>query len=230
MRLEASTDGRELTLDALDAAMGQRRLSARGRSSLALPLADATLDVELEEPVTGVRAATVHLALDRGVLRVDLPHSETAAGPVVARLEIPLGALARMPELAEAMRTAPVVKADGPVHLQLWAPQVDTCAVLQALSLSERPERAIFRPRHRGLARSRRPDRPDWERDGREPPPLHGHPGGDDVRDACGWTRSPTASSCNRWHSWWPVPASRQAARSCCGRAGSPARMRWPRW
>ena len=144
MRLEASTDGRELTLGALDATVGQRRLSARGRSSVALPLVDATLDVELEEPFNGVRAATVHLELDRGVLRVNMPSSETAAGPVAARIEIPLGALARMPLLAETMRTAPVVTADGPVHLQLWAPRVDTCAVQQALGRPERPERASF--------------------------------------------------------------------------------------
>lgn len=144
VHLEATTDGRELTLDALDAAMGERRLSARGRSSLALPLADAALDVELEEPAAGVRSATIHLALDRGVVRIELPHGDTAAGPVAATLEIPLGALARMPQLADALRTAPVVPADGPVHLQLWAPRIDTCAVQQALGLPERPERASF--------------------------------------------------------------------------------------
>lgn len=142
LRLEASTDGRELTLGAFDVAMGQRRLSARGRASLALPLADAALDVELEEPVAGIRAATVHLALDRGVVRVEVPPCETAAGPVAARLEVPLGAIARVPGLGEAVRATPVVMAEGPVHLQLWAPRIDTCEVQQALGLPERPERA----------------------------------------------------------------------------------------
>ena len=144
LRLEASTDGRELVIGALEAKVGPRRLSAHGRSSLRLPIADATLDAELEEPATGVRAATVHLALRRGELAVELPHGETAAGPVAARLEVPLGALARVPRLADLMRGAPLVMVDGPVHLQLWAPGVDTCDIQQAMGLPERPERATF--------------------------------------------------------------------------------------
>ena len=230
VRLEASTDGRELTLGALDATMGQRRLSARGRSSVTLPLADATLDLDLEEPATGVRAATVHVALDHGVVRLDLPSGDTAAGSVVARIEIPLGALARLPQLAEAMRAAPVVMSDGPVHLQLWAPQVDTCAVLQSLNLPERPERASF-----GLATEVWLDPTDLTGliGNVTVENLHLSTGTQEVTTSgarAAGPRSPTASSCNRWHSWWPVPASRRAARSCYSLAGSPARMRWPRW
>lgn len=144
LRLEASTDGQDLVIGALEATAGARRLSAHGRSSLRIPLTDATLDAELEEPVSGVRAATIHLALRHGELAVELPHAETAAGPVAARLELPLGALARVPQLADLMRGAPLVMVDGPVHLQLWAPGVDTCDVLRAMGLPERQERATF--------------------------------------------------------------------------------------
>lgn len=142
LQVEASTDGRTITVGALDARLGERRLRAHGSGVVQAPFETATLQLDLEQPVAGVGQATVALTLADGVLRAEAPFVDTAAGAVAARVELPVAALARFPGLAETIAGARVRTADGPVHLQIWAPNLDSCAVLDALGLPDRPEHA----------------------------------------------------------------------------------------
>ncbi|HPC84562.1 MAG TPA: translocation/assembly module TamB domain-containing protein [Thermoanaerobaculaceae bacterium] len=147
LELEASTDGRTVDLETLDARLGERRLRARGHGEVTLPAETARLDLELERPASGIAQATAALALADGVLHVEAPFVETGAGPLAARVELPLGALARIAGLEGALAGAPVRAADGPIHLQAWAPHLDSCGVVEALGGPDRPERA-----HGGVA------------------------------------------------------------------------------
>lgn len=142
VQVEASTDGRVVTIGALDARLGERRLHARGSGAITWPIESATLHLDLEQPAAGITQATVDLALADGVLTAEAPYVDTAAGAVAARVELPLGALARLPGLAETIAGVPVRTADGPAHLQLWAPNLDSCGVLGAVGLPDRPEHA----------------------------------------------------------------------------------------
>ncbi|HPW56185.1 MAG TPA: BamA/TamA family outer membrane protein [Thermoanaerobaculaceae bacterium] len=142
LQVEASTDGRTITVGALDARLGERHLRARGSGAITTPFETASLHLDLERPVAGVGLATVALTLADGVLRAEAPFVDTAAGALAARLEVPLGALARLPGLGETMASARLRTADGPVHLELWAPSLDTCGVLSTFGLPDRPEHA----------------------------------------------------------------------------------------
>ncbi|MBI4915253.1 MAG: translocation/assembly module TamB domain-containing protein [Acidobacteria bacterium] len=140
LHLHASTDGRTLDVHELAVSQGERRLTARGRAHLALPLRDAVFDVHVERPVPELAAADATLVLRDGVLSVR-GGADTVAGPVAADVDVPLGALAAVPTLAEALRDAPVVRADGPVHARFAVPELDSCTLRPALGLGDREER-----------------------------------------------------------------------------------------
>lgn len=141
LHIEGSSDGHELRLGALDTTWGERRLWAHGRASLAFPLRDAELSFRVAAPAPGVSTATGSLALRDGTLTADVRDAETAGGSVAAVVDLPLGTLARIPELARALAGIPLARAEGPVRLWLDAPEVDSCSLLPALGMADRAER-----------------------------------------------------------------------------------------
>lgn len=142
VHMAASTDGHELTLTALEAQMGDLHLQAHGRGALVTPLGDAELHIEVEQPMKGVRSVVANLRLRNGDLLVEAPFVDLTAGAVALRALVPLGTLGDVPQLAAWLADAPIVKARGPAHLELWAPWIDSCEVLEAMDLPDRTESA----------------------------------------------------------------------------------------
>ena len=141
LHVEAATDGTRVTVSSLSGAVGEARFAGTAEAALALPLADARLDLRLMRPLPQIASADVALRLAAGVLHVDVPGVDTAAGIAALTAAVPLGALRAIPALAEALAGAPLVMADGPVRLFVDAPALDSWTLLPLLGLPERPER-----------------------------------------------------------------------------------------
>jgi len=141
LHVEAATDGARVSVSSLAGAAGEARFAGTAEAALALPLADARLDLRVTRPVPQVDAADVSLRLAGGVLHVDVPGVDTAAGSAALAATVPLGALRAVPALAEALAGAPLATADGPIHVALDAPGLDSCALAPLLGLADRPER-----------------------------------------------------------------------------------------
>ncbi|MEM9553972.1 MAG: translocation/assembly module TamB domain-containing protein [Acidobacteriota bacterium] len=163
--LRVGTDGRTLRFERLD---GRLRLpdspeqSGESEESTAARIVPFSVDGTVEiapgaedvvrggdlrlaatEPAPGVDSATLRAQLEDGTLRVDLLDFQAADGlPGVARFDavMPLEALARLPGL-DAVRTLPTPRADGPVHLLVDVPHLDSEALLSWLGAAPRPER-----------------------------------------------------------------------------------------
>jgi translocation and assembly module TamA len=141
LHVEAATDGARVTVPSFSGAIGAARFSGSAEAALALPLADARLAVHLTRPVPQVESADVALRLADGVLHVDVPGVDTAAGSAALAASVPLGALRAIPALAGALNQLPVVMADGPIRADLDAPALDSCTLLPLLGMPDRPER-----------------------------------------------------------------------------------------
>ena len=141
LHVEAATDGARVTVSSLSGAVGEARFAGTAEAALALPLADARLDLHLTRPLPQVESADIALRLAGGVLHVDVPGVDTTAGIAALVADVPLGALRAIPALAEALADAPLLMADGPVRLFVDAPGLDSWTLLPLLGLAERPER-----------------------------------------------------------------------------------------
>ncbi len=142
LHLEADANGPEVRLSSLSGELPEgRTFSATGRVVTDPLLSEADLDLKLVNPVDAVAAADLTARLRNGVVEVDAPRLETASGPGSLKARVPLGTLAQMPQLAEALAALPGEKARGPISLSLAFPQVDSEPLLAALGLEPRPER-----------------------------------------------------------------------------------------
>ncbi len=139
LRLAGETNGRELRLDRVAAALGGVTVAGSARADLALPLRDAQAQLHLTAPAAGLLRADLTLRLEEGVLTAEIPGGETLTGPVWAVLTVPLGAL--RPLLGDRLAGLPLMLAQGPVVLHAAAPGFDTCALAPLLPVLDRPER-----------------------------------------------------------------------------------------
>ena len=142
LHLEADANGPEVRISSLSGELPEgRTFNATGRVITEPLLAEADLDLRLVNPVDAVAAADLTARLRNGVVEVDATRLETASGPGSFKARVPLGTLAQMPQLAEALASLPGEKALGPVSLSLAFPEVDSEPLLAALGLEPRPER-----------------------------------------------------------------------------------------
>lgn len=142
LHLEADANGPEVRLSTLSGELPEgRTFQASGRVVTDPLLSEADLDLRLVNPVDAVAAADLTARLRNGVVEVDAPRLETASGPGTLKARVPLGTLAQMPQLAEALASLPGEKATGPVSLSLAFPEVDSEPLLAALGMEARPER-----------------------------------------------------------------------------------------
>ncbi|HEX6903825.1 MAG TPA: translocation/assembly module TamB domain-containing protein [Thermoanaerobaculia bacterium] len=140
LHAEGRGEGREVHISALSGELPEgRTFAASGR--VVTDLSEADLFLNLVRPVDAVTAADLTARLRSGVVDVDAPRLETASGPVTLRASIPLGSLAQIPQLAEAMKALPLEKAPGRISLQVRAPELDSQPLLAALGMEPRPER-----------------------------------------------------------------------------------------
>lgn len=142
LHLEGDANGPEVRLSALSGELPEgRTFQATGRVVTEPLLSEADLDLRLVNPVDAVSVADLTARLRNGVVEVNAPRLETASGPGTLEARIPLGTLAQMPQLAEALASLPGEKASGPISLSLAFPEVDSEPLLAALGMAARPER-----------------------------------------------------------------------------------------
>lgn len=140
LHAEARGQGREVHIAALSGELPEgRTFAVSGR--VVTDLSEADLALNLVRPVDAVPAADLTVRLRNGVVDVNAPRLETATGPVTLEARVPLGSLAQIPQLAEAMKALPLEKAPGPISLQVQAPELDSQPLLAALGMEPRPER-----------------------------------------------------------------------------------------
>ncbi|HEY9422620.1 MAG TPA: translocation/assembly module TamB domain-containing protein, partial [Thermoanaerobaculia bacterium] len=140
LHAEARGEGREVHIASLSGELPEgRTFAASGR--VVTDLSEADLDLRLVRPVDAVTAADLTARLRNGVVDVNASRLETATGPVTLEARVPLGSLAQIPQLAEAMKDLPLEKAPGPISLNLQAPELDSQPLLAALGMEPRPER-----------------------------------------------------------------------------------------
>ncbi len=142
LHAEAVGEGKEIRISSLSGSLPEgRTFAASGRLTVEPLLEEADLDLRLVKPVDAVREVEMTATLRRGVLEVSAPRIDTDAGAASVRATVPLGALAQIPELAEAMAALPVKPAAGEVSIQVQAPSVDSQTLLAALGMEPRTER-----------------------------------------------------------------------------------------
>ena len=140
LQAEASTDGKDVRIASLTGSLPEgRTFSASG--GFAVDLQTADLDLRLVRPVDPVREAELTATLRKGIVELSAPRIDTDAGPASLRATVPLGALAQIPELAEALAALPIEPAPGEVSIHAQAPEVDSESLLKALGMEARPER-----------------------------------------------------------------------------------------
>ena len=140
LHAEASSDGRDVRIASLAGSLPEgRTFSASG--GFAIDLETADLDLRLIRPLDPVREAELTATLRQGVVELSAPRIDTDAGPASLRATVPLGALAQIPELAEALAALPIKPAPGQVSIHAEAPEVDSESLLEALGMEARPER-----------------------------------------------------------------------------------------
>ncbi|HEV8631036.1 MAG TPA: translocation/assembly module TamB domain-containing protein, partial [Thermoanaerobaculia bacterium] len=118
-----------------------RTFRVSGTLGTAPLLASADLELHLVRPVDALPAATLTARLRDGVLAVEAPQLDTAAGAASLSARLPLAALRAVPQLADALKALPGPLAEGPVTLALHAPALDSAPLRQALGEPPRPER-----------------------------------------------------------------------------------------
>lgn len=142
LEAEVATAGDRIQLTHLRATLPpERGVEISGEVSRKPFLAEASLRVVLERPVTAVERAELWAELEDGVVKLWTTEVATATGPVELEATVPLGALAAIPEVGDAMKALPVEQAPGPVSVVFRVQSLDAQAVLAALEGPERPER-----------------------------------------------------------------------------------------
>ncbi len=142
LRLEAEGDGREVRITTLSGALPENgTFAASGRFLVDPLLAEADLDLRLDGPVKGVRAADLTASLRQGTVELSAPRIETDSGPASVKATIPLGALRQIPALAGVLADLPLELAAGPIVARIEAPALDSAPLLAALGQAPRPER-----------------------------------------------------------------------------------------
>ncbi len=145
VRAEVVGEGKQLRIASLSGAMPEgRSFRGSGRVTVEPLLDEADLNLTLVKPVDPVREIELSATLRNGIVELNAPRIDTEAGSASARATVPLGALARIPELTEALSilsTLPVTPAPGEVVVRLEAPAVDSRTLLAALGLEPRDER-----------------------------------------------------------------------------------------
>ncbi|HEX3128458.1 MAG TPA: translocation/assembly module TamB domain-containing protein [Thermoanaerobaculia bacterium] len=142
LHAEATGEGKEVRISSLSGSLPEgRTFAASGRLTVEPLLQEADLDLKLVKPVDPVREAEMTATLRNGTVEVSAPRIDTDAGPASVQATIPLGALARIPALAETLAALPIEPAPGEVSVDLQAPSVDSQTLLAALGMEPRPER-----------------------------------------------------------------------------------------
>ena len=148
LHLEANVADGTLHLDTLRATSDGRRLTATGDADLELPVRRAVLSLELDEEddragdrtVAGLEYLALDVRLGAGTLHLDRLET-TGALQGTAGAEIPLEGLRQIlaatphHDLAERLAELPVVRGDGPVHLELDLPDIRLEPILGALEI-----------------------------------------------------------------------------------------------
>ncbi|HWM91307.1 MAG TPA: translocation/assembly module TamB domain-containing protein [Thermoanaerobaculia bacterium] len=142
LHAEASGDGREVRIASLSGSLPEgRTFSASGGFTVDPLLESADLDLRVVRPVDPIREAELTATLRNGVVELNAPRIDTDAGAASLRATVPLGALAQIPELAEALAVLPIKPAPGQVSIQAQAPAVDSESLFAALGMEARTER-----------------------------------------------------------------------------------------
>ncbi|MES1243185.1 MAG: translocation/assembly module TamB domain-containing protein [Acidobacteriota bacterium] len=142
LHAEAVGEGREVRISSLSGSLPEgRTFAASGRLTVEPLLQEADLDLKLVKPVDQVREAEMTATLRDGTVELSAPRIDTDAGLASVRATVPLGALARIPALAEALAALPIEPTPGDISVQVQAPSVDSQTLLAALGQEPRPER-----------------------------------------------------------------------------------------
>lgn len=141
VHLVADSDARTLYLRELNGIVLGRRFTAAGHATLERPLRTVELAARVTDVAPDVPELEARARLLDGTVFLDVQAGQSPAGPLAMQVELPLGALTAFPELASRLAAIPVERALGPVHVTAWAPQLDTCVLLPAAGLPDRPER-----------------------------------------------------------------------------------------
>lgn len=142
LHAEARKDGPEVRIASISGSLPEgRTFSASGGFAVEPLLETADLDLRLIRPVDPVREAELTASLRHGVVELSAPKIDTEAGPASLRATVPLGALAQIPELAEALAALSVAPAPGEISVEAEAPSIDSQSLLAALGAEPRAER-----------------------------------------------------------------------------------------
>lgn len=142
LHAEAIGEGKEVRISSLTGSLPEgRTFAASGRLTVEPLLQEADLALKLVKPVDPVREAEMTATLRNGTVELSAPKIDTDAGPASVKATIPLGALARIPALAETLAALPIEPAPGEVSVNIQAPSVDSQTLLAALGMEPRPER-----------------------------------------------------------------------------------------
>ncbi|HVR29367.1 MAG TPA: translocation/assembly module TamB domain-containing protein [Thermoanaerobaculia bacterium] len=135
--VELTGSPRAVSIERLEAVAGDARVVASGTLALDFeadrPLRGVEVAATLERPVDGVSWVEATLRVDSGTAHLEVSEARTDFGAARARLDVPLGALAGVPALADAIASLPTPLANGPVEIAVIAPDVDGAALLRRL-------------------------------------------------------------------------------------------------
>jgi outer membrane protein assembly factor BamA len=141
LHAELVGEGKQVRISSLSGSLPEgRTFAASGRFTVEPLLQEADLDLKLVKPVAPVREAEMTATLRNGTVELSAPKIDTDAGPASLHATVPLGALARIPALAEAVASLPIQPAAGEVSVEVQAPSVDSQTLLAALGVEPRPE------------------------------------------------------------------------------------------
>jgi outer membrane protein assembly factor BamA len=142
LHVDAAGEGKQVRISSLSGSLPEgRTFAGSGRFTVEPLLQEADLDLKLVKPVDPVREAEMTATLRNGTVELTAPRIDTDAGSARLRATVPLGALARIPALADALAALPIEPAPGEVSVEVQAPSVDSQTLLAALGMEPRPER-----------------------------------------------------------------------------------------
>jgi outer membrane protein assembly factor BamA len=142
LHVEAVGEGKQVRISSLSGSLPEgRTFAGSGRFTVEPLLQEADLDLKLVKPVDPVREAEMTATLRNGTVELSAPRIDTDAGSASLRATVPLGALARIPALADALAALPIEPAPGEISVEVQAPSVDSQTLLAALGMEPRPER-----------------------------------------------------------------------------------------